>query len=339
MPLNRNTLIRLRTIDTCLCRRQRLWTIEDLRQACEDALAEYEGIDSVSLRTVQRDIELMRSDKLGYNAPIVVKQRKYYMYEDPGYSITQMPLNAHDLAELGSAIDIIRQYNGFKSLAGSEDILTRLQDRIQQQENHRQVIFIETNPQLKGLHFLDRLYGHIVRKEAIRIRYQSFKSRKPGTFHLSPYYLKEFNNRWFLIAYNPHKQDIQTVALDRLTEVEKDEEMTYVENTFFDPETYFGEMVGITRDVDTRPVTVTIRIDADQAPYVLTKPLHASQQPVRREEDGSVVLSLQVIHNMELERLLLGFGEHLEVIAPRELRQRMAQKVLVAATKYQRQPH
>ena len=126
MPLNRNTLIRLRTIDACLRRRQRLWTIEDLRRACEDALIEYEGIDSVSLRTVQRDIELMRSDKLGYNAPIVVKQRKYYMYEDPTYSITQLPLTPHDLAELGGAIDVIRHYHEFRCMAGSEDILTRL---------------------------------------------------------------------------------------------------------------------------------------------------------------------------------------------------------------------
>ena len=76
MPLNRNTLMRIRTIDACLQRRQRKWTIEDLRQACEDALYDYEGIDGVSLRTVQRDIELMRGDKLGYYAPIVVRNRK-----------------------------------------------------------------------------------------------------------------------------------------------------------------------------------------------------------------------------------------------------------------------
>ena len=91
MPLNRNTLMRLRTIDACLCRRQRRWTLEDLRTACEDALYEYEGISSISKRTIQRDIELMRSGKLGYNAPIIVMENRYYTYEDPDFSITQLP--------------------------------------------------------------------------------------------------------------------------------------------------------------------------------------------------------------------------------------------------------
>jgi len=56
------------------------WTLQDLIDACSDALYEYEGIDrGVSKRTVQSDIQIMRSDKLGYNAPIVVVDRKYYI--------------------------------------------------------------------------------------------------------------------------------------------------------------------------------------------------------------------------------------------------------------------
>ena len=61
MPVNRNALIRLRTIDKCLQNRGRRWTLEDLIEACSEALYEYEGIDKgVSRRTVQMDIQLMR---------------------------------------------------------------------------------------------------------------------------------------------------------------------------------------------------------------------------------------------------------------------------------------
>ena len=82
MPVSRNALIRYKTIDTCLRNRFRKWTLEDLVDACSDALYEYEGIDKgISKRTVQMDIQLMRSEKLGYNAPIVVKDHKYYTYE------------------------------------------------------------------------------------------------------------------------------------------------------------------------------------------------------------------------------------------------------------------
>jgi len=79
MPLNRATLIIISTIDKCLQNHYRRWTINDLIDACTDALAEYEGRSNpVSRRTFQNDLALMRSDRLGYNAPIVVRDNKYY---------------------------------------------------------------------------------------------------------------------------------------------------------------------------------------------------------------------------------------------------------------------
>jgi hypothetical protein len=93
MPVNRNALIRYRTIDNCLKNRHKRWSLEDLITACSQALYEYEGIDKgISTRTIQMDIQMMRSDKLGYNAPIVVLEKKYYSYEDPTFSITNNPL-------------------------------------------------------------------------------------------------------------------------------------------------------------------------------------------------------------------------------------------------------
>ena len=113
MPVNRNALIRFRTIDECLKNRQRRWTLEDLIEACSEALYEYEGIDKgVSRRTVQMDLQLMRSDKLGYNAPIQVLEKKYYTYEDPNYSITNIPLTKQDLGKLTEVVEILRQFKG-----------------------------------------------------------------------------------------------------------------------------------------------------------------------------------------------------------------------------------
>ena len=76
MPANKNALIRYKTIDNCLRNRYRRWTLEDLVEACSDALYDMEGITKgVCARTVQMDIQIMRSDKLGYNAPIEVYDR------------------------------------------------------------------------------------------------------------------------------------------------------------------------------------------------------------------------------------------------------------------------
>lgn len=336
MPLNRNTLMRIHTIDSCLCRRQRLWTLEDLRKACEDALYDYEGVCSISARTIQRDIELMRSDKLGYCAPIVVKDRKYYIYEDPDFSITKLPLSKQDICELNSAFDIIQHYNSFQKMSGQDDILARIKDNIRRQDNHKQVIFIETNKKLKGLELLNPIYNFIIKKQAVAITYRSFRARKDSIFHISPYILKEFNNRWFLIAYNKKMKDIQTLALDRILNIRVDADNPFIENNFFVPDDYLNSMIGVTRDLSSQKKLITLLIDADQAPYVITKPMHESQQLITENPDGSIVITLEVIQNLELERLILGFGPHIEVIAPRILRHRIAMNILLAATKYQR---
>jgi len=108
MPANKNALIRYKTIDRCLRNRYRRWTIEDLVDACSDALYDMEGIrKGVSLRTVQGDIQMMRSDKLGYNAPIEVYDQRYYRYADPQYSITDMPLSEDDFQLLKRAVDLL----------------------------------------------------------------------------------------------------------------------------------------------------------------------------------------------------------------------------------------
>lgn len=338
MPLNRNTLMRIKIIDDCLHRRYRPWTIEDLREACEEKLSEYEGVDGVSLRTVQRDIELMRGDKLGYFAPIVVKNRKYYEYEDPDFSITRLPLSKQDIEELSSAMDIIAHYSGFQTMTGQEDVLTRLQDYIRYQANHSQIVFIETNKKLKGLNFLSCLYDYIKRECPLTIEYKSFKSARPSKRFVSPYILKEFNNRWFLLAYEKKNKYINTIALDRIVKIEEDKGGEFIRNTFFNPQDYFEDMVGVTRELESKKERVILKVDSDQAPYILTKPIHGSQTLVDKDDTGGITIALNMIQNLELERVILGYGDHIEVLSPRLLRHRIARSILVSASKYTDRP-
>ena len=109
MPANKNALIRYKTIDNCLRNKYRRWTLGDLVDACCDALYDMEGITKgVCARTVQMDIRIMRSDKLGYNAPIEVYDRIYYRYADPEYSITDMPLTLEDCKLIKEAIVLLK---------------------------------------------------------------------------------------------------------------------------------------------------------------------------------------------------------------------------------------
>ena len=130
MPVNKNALLRYKTIDRCLRNKYRRWTLDDLVEACSDALYEMEGITrGVSVRTVQADIQMMRSDKLGYNAPIEVYDNKYYRYEDPDYSITDSPIADETYALVVKAVRMIRHKEA-SSVEEIADILEKVGARL-----------------------------------------------------------------------------------------------------------------------------------------------------------------------------------------------------------------
>lgn len=331
MASNKNALIRYKTIDQCLRNTMRRWTLEDLIDACSDALYEYEGKDVyVSKRTVQLDIQMMRSDKLGYNAPIEVYQRKYYRYAEEGYSIMNIPVTENDVKVMNDAIQVLRQFKDFSLFKEMDGVLQRLEDSVySSQKNNRAIIHLDKNEQLKGLEFIDPLYNAIQQKTVIEIVYQSFKAEKPSTILVHPQLLKEFNNRWFLLALV--KNTKTTFALDRISSIKILENVSYIDQ-MIEGDVYYKDVVGVTVS-NARPQRISFWIDKANAPYVITKPFHKSQRLIKQTEKGST-FNILVIPNFELERLILGFGDSIEVLKPQRLRERIQKKLHRAHYRY-----
>ena len=336
MPINRATLIRISTIDKCLQNHYRRWTINDLIDACTDALAEFEGRSNpVSRRTFQNDLALMRSDRLGYNAPIVVRENKYYEYEDPDFSITHLPLNDEGLDALNSALDILRQLQCFPQLASSIDTISKLNEQISRHTSSS-VPAMEHIEGYKGAGFIGDIYEAVRKQQTLNIEYQSFKARHSEMLVVYPYLLKEYRNRWFLIGEKASNRvpQVNIFALDRVLSVTVDKKHPFKKCVDFDPEHFFDDTIGVTKTIRDRARRVVIKIDRQQAPYVESKPFHKSQKVEQRFRDGSIQLSLKVVINNELERLILGYGGHAEVIAPPEFRARVAESVRIAHSHY-----
>ena len=317
MPVSKNALIRYKTIDRCLQNHYRRWTLEDLIDACSDALYELEGRDEgVSKRTVQLDLQNLR--KL-YSAPIKVVDHKYYVYEDQDFSITESPLSEEDVKQMAEAVKVLQELSGFQEFSGMEGIMGRLEDVVHiARDKSRPVVFFEKNDRLKGLEFIRPLHKAILEKHPVRMTYQSFRARVPNTFIFHPYALKEFNNRWFIFGRRG-KKDIENLALDRIVELTETPDIPYVEDPSFIPEEWFADMVGVTKFRSDKPERVVRWASPEEAPYISTKPLHSSQKIIEIREDGSTLFELNVILNRELVRLLFGFAEGIKVLTPRKL--------------------
>jgi predicted DNA-binding transcriptional regulator YafY len=324
MPVNRNALIRFKTIDQCLQNRYRKWTLDDLIAACSEALYEYEGIEkAVSTRTIQADIQLMRSDKIGYNAPIVVVDKKYYTYEDAKYSIVNIPITEKDLNKLGEVTEILKQFKGFSFFGELGIMVQKLEDKISaSRTKQNMVIDMEKNENLQGLDNIEIIYRAIKNKLVLEIWYQSFKAKRPGKILFNPYLLKEYRNRWFVIGTKAGEQAIINLALDRIKDIDIDKETAYYQNPDFDQANFYKDVIGVTVN-KIRPMNVHLFFDNQNAPYVLTKPLHHSQKVIAESENG-VEISIKVKLNFELEREILGFGAGVKVLSPERLKQSIA---------------
>jgi predicted DNA-binding transcriptional regulator YafY len=329
MPLNKLALLRYKTIDQCLRNRFRKWTLDDLVEACTNALYEYEGItQGVSRRTIQLDIQNMRSDKLGYNAPIVVQDKKFYSYEDRNYSITNNPLSKQDVDTLTEIVGVLKQFKGFSYFNELTEMVSRLEDKLYKQQ-HKGVSYIdfEKNELLKGLEHIDPLHKALVNKKTLLITYQSFKNRQANTHIFYPYLLKEYRNRWFLLGRRKgQKQQTTTLlALDRMVGFSEMPGEAF-EAAAFNPHTFFDTVIGVTKNSTDRAQKITLWVDKENAPYVITKPLHPTQE-IRKQDDTGIIITIDVVVNFELEREILGFGERMKVLSPRRLQSRVLSRL------------
>ncbi|WP_312825672.1 WYL domain-containing protein [Epilithonimonas sp.] len=330
MSSNKNALIRYKTLDKCLKNKYKKYTLEDLIDECSEALFEFDGKESfVSKRTIQLDLQNMRSEKFGYEAPIEVYERRFYRYSDPDYSIHNISVNENDLKAMNNAVQILKQFKDFSMFKEMNGVIQKLEDSIQS-TNQKSIIHLDKNEQLKGLEHIDILYESILNKKVLKICYKSFKAREMNILTVHPQLLKEYNNRWFLICF--HKNSIMNLALDRMEEITIEDKIEYIDKDF-NADRYFGEVIGATVSETQRPQNVIFFVTRKHAPYVTTKPFHHSQEIIKEDETGTT-FKICVQLNFELERMILGMGEFIKVLGPRKLKQRIHKSLKEAVRNY-----
>lgn len=336
MPANKHALIRYKTIDRCLRNRYRKWTLEDLIEACSKALKEAEGISKgISMRTVQGDIQMMRSNKLGYNAPIEVYDLKYYRYADDKYSIMNMPLSANDYEVMQEAVDMLRQLSDFNQLTEIVDVINRLQDKLSTTRNKcKPLIHLDSISELKGLQFLSPLYKYIFQKQTLHILCKSFSSDEELEYTLYPYLLKEFDCQWFLFGSLINNLRLQCLPLNRIISIEPINK-PFMENPDFDTEHFFDDIIGISKSIGNTPQEIIFWANKEQSKYIKSKPIHPSQELISEDtKDGGCIFSIKVVINIEMYSVFMSFGPGLVVTSPNHVARYMQDKLGLAATQY-----
>jgi predicted DNA-binding transcriptional regulator YafY len=296
MPLNKSALTRYRKYDELFRQHRKYSSIEILDKF------EYYDI-RVSRRQFYLDIEEMTYIFDGFEENLEKSKdgrTALYTYKDKDYTILSSSFNQREL-------------------------YFQILDIMKSETKERKVVEFEVNRYYEGIseHF-GKLYDLIVNKQVINLFYRDFNIKHPREILLHPYRLKEYNNRWFLVGLDANRNKIFTFPLDRIVRIDENKTNEFIEpDEDFDE--FFEDVIGVTVN-NEQPVTIELKISKNRYPYIETKPIHASQTPVK-ERDGSYHTTLRLIPNPEFYSQILSFGEDVEVVSPAEIRETIKNKV------------
>lgn len=325
MPVNNNALFRYRVLDRCFSNKHKSYTIEDLLDIVNENLIDLTG-KGVSLRQLRVDIQKMR-ERLIFDAPIIAVpydgKRCYYRYSDSNYSIFKSELTDEDLQKLHSTIEMLGKYRGIPANAWLEEVISNLECRFGVKTNSENVVSFGQNEQLKGLEYLSDIIDSTINHQPLEIEYKTY-SDKVIVYMIHPYFVKQYNNRWFLIGLDSNTGKMPNVALDRILKL-KQSNIKFIQNNTIDFKTYFNDIVGVSLPKDeVKKEHIILKFTKGRFPYVVSKPIHPSQKIV---DSNECTIDIFVRANRELCQQIFSFIPDIEVVSPPDFRSLIKEKI------------
>lgn len=340
MATNKHAMIRYQALDKCFRNKYRRFYINDLIQACNQALHYYTGKEryadplnpGISRRQIFDDISFMESDN-GYQIPlerIPDGKRVYYTYSDKEYSINNQPITDEELSKLREMTLLLNRFKGLPQCEWMEELVTNLEDKFKIKGSAKSVVSMESNAYAEGLKYLSVIFNAIINKQVLHIVYAPFNKPKEE-WDIHPYFIKQYNNRWFLLGLNNDENRISNIGLDRIESL-ANSTIPYIEdNIIIDIDEYFSDVVGVSIPTNKDVVRVKLQFSEKRYPYIISKPLHES---MRKVDNDNCIVAIDVIPNRELESLILSFGNDVEVLEPIDFREQIAKKIEENYKKY-----
>ncbi|EAZ94704.1 hypothetical protein FBBAL38_13000 [Flavobacteria bacterium BAL38] len=330
MAVTKNPLIRYKILDACFRNPYKKYTKELLLETLNEKLMELFDDEShcIKLRQMQDDIAFMKSAE-GWSIELAEEfdgKKRIFRYEDLNFSINNATLNEIEISEFQSAIHVLSQFEGMPQFEGIQEIIAKLKYDLKADNNKQPFIGFDTNQDLKGIEYFSQLYNATQNQEPIQITYKDFKAEQPYTFTLHPYYLKQYNNRWFLFGL--HEETMKpdwNVAIDRIVSIETSN-VKFIPNTTIDWQDYFSDMIGVSKPIDGKLEEIVLHFNQLTGKYMENKPIHETQKHKWLNEE-TLEIKIKVIPNYELERLILSYGDSVKVMEPKDLRQRIKNRV------------
>lgn len=196
--------------------------------------------------------------------------------------------------------------------------------------NMKDRILFEEIP--KGTEYIQTVIEAMQQNKELQIDYQPFDGNR-ATFHLQPYAMKVYNQRWYIVGYLKEKEGIRNISLDRTLEM-KLTAVSFVVPDDFDAEAYYAHTVGIYVNENLKPQKVVVRAYGIHVDYMRSLPLHYTQREIKTIHKTYSDFQYTLCLTPELTSKLLSMGEKVEVLEPQELKDDLRNRLSAALKHY-----
>lgn len=280
----------------------------------------------VSSKTIQRDLDFMR-DRLAM--PLEYDSAKFgYYFDGPVADFPPLTISEGEIVALLIAEKAVAQHRGTALEKPLRSACNKLAESL------REEITIQWADIDAGISFraigvsrteavvFEAVSRAVVRSVEISFHYHKLQSEQLELRRAQPYHLGCVENQWYCFAHDLDRGQLRTFALPRMSSV-KLSRTRFQRPADFSIQRHLGESFGVFRGPESgRVQTVRIRFDAWAARLVSERAWHESQE-IKSLRGGEIELRLEVAGFEEVERWVLSWGAHAEVIAPKKLRERI----------------
>lgn len=301
--------------------------------------------NQIKRRQLQYDLDALKDL---YGAPIDNKRgARRIKYEDASYSIITHEMK-ESLKSMSEQLDNI-QMN--PRLLWLQNLILMLQDTYFTNEMAMEAIDFGDNLEYENSSRVHEFFSYILSKQVLELNYNA-SFGKPQKRIIHPYFVRQYNNRWFLFGYceqaakeKKPASGILNLPLDRIVSV-KTVPTIYREVSVQDvkdfKEVYFGDIVGVTRLDSEGPIHLVLRFDFNTGDpkqdnsarrdyfYLRTKPFYPyinfpSEKEI--EKTGCAEVSMDIIPNKELEGILLRYADTAKILGDEPFRNKMLDRI------------
>ena len=313
MPIVHAARLRMRYLDQILRNHNRKYTVLEIK----DMIKLKTGID-ISKETVYQDLKYLKRE---FDAKIIKNSYNQYYYEDPEYSIEQVPLTNDDKILLDLASSIFKQFKSSPIFEKFETVINKILTGsviTKIERNTMDCIQPEQTQSVVGVEYIEPIINAILERNAIEIEYQK-KGEKPETKIISPALLKQVDHHWYMIGFDNLKSNLsKNYSMDKILSV-KVSKQPYCVDENFDASQFFKYSFGIYHNHNNKPQKIKLEFKDPYINTIINYPLSPYQSHTLSKDGKKLTVNLELYDSWEIVSEILKYGTSVRVLSPKSL--------------------